>query len=240
MSDHPMEGYTDTPILPGTQWTVHDPRRPQPPVVTPAPADQPFAPPSDAIVLFDGKDISGWTSNDGTVKWTVENGYVEVVPKTGNIWTKRDLGDGHYHVEWAAPTVIEGRGQGRGNSGIFLMRLYEIQVLDCYQNQTYADGITGAVYGQFPPRAYACRAPGEWQTYDIFWFGPRFEGDRLVAPARVTVILNGIPVQIGQELMGPTLFRKVSSYHPHPLAAPLELQDHSNPVRFRNLWYRPF
>lgn len=236
----PVDGYTDTPVLPGTPWKVHDPRRPLPRVVTPAPYDRPTAPPSDATVLFDGSDLRGWTGKDGAAKWKLENGYVEVVPGTGNIWTRRDLGDGHYHVEWMAPPVIKGRGQGRGNSGVFLMRLYEVQVLDCYDNPTYADGTTGALYGQFPPLVNACRKPGEWQTYDIFWFGPRFEGDRLVMPARITVVFNGIPVQIGQELMGPTVWRELPRYTPHPPTAPLELQDHGDLVRYRNIWYRPF
>ncbi len=239
MTDQPVQGYIDTPILPGTPWTVHDPRRPQPRVVTPAPFDRPTAPPSDATVLFDGRDLSGWTGRDGAARWKVEDGYMEVVPKTGNIWTRIDLGDGQYHLEWMAPSVVKGEGQGRGNSGVFLLRLYEIQVLDCYQNLTYPDGTTGAIYGQFPPLVNACRRPGEWQTYDIFWFGPRFEGDRLVAPARVTVIFNGIPLHIGQELMGPTLHRQLANYRPHAPAAPLELQDHGDLVRFRNIWYRP-
>lgn len=241
MSDQLIpDGFADTPQLPGTPWCVHDPRRPLPPVVTPAPADRPYAPPSDAIVLFDGRDLSGWTGRDGEAKWKVQDGWMEVVPKTGNIWTRRDLGDGHYHVEWTAPTAISHRSQGRGNSGVFLLRLYEVQVLDNYQNPTYADGTAGAIYGQFPPLVNACRAPGEWNTYDIFWFGPRFEGDRLIAPARITVVFNNLPTQICRELMGPTKYRKIASYRPHPPAAPLELQDHNNPVRFRNIWFRPF
>jgi len=240
MSDKPVDGFTDTPVLPGTNWTVHDPRRPVPRLVTPAPYERPFDPPSDAIVLFDGRDLSKWTGRDGVPKWKVENGYMEVVPKTGNIWTRDDFGDGHYHIEWAAPTVIKGQGQGRGNSGVFLMRLYEVQVLDCYDNVTYADGTTAAIYGQIPPRVRACRRPGEWQTYDIFWFGPRFDGDRLVQPARITVVYNGIPVHICQELLGPTEYRKLPAYRPHPDKAPLELQDHNDLVRYRNIWYRPF
>jgi hypothetical protein len=240
MNEKPIQGYTDTPVLPGTSWTVHDPRRPQPRVVTPAPYDRPFDPPSDAIILFNGRDLSAWTGRDGEARWKVENGHVEVAPKTGNIWTRENFGDGHYHIEWAAPTVIKGEGQGRGNSGVFLMRLYEVQVLDGYENRTYADGTTAAIYGQFPPLVNACRRPGEWQTYDIFWCGPRFEGERLVRPARITVVFNGIPVHVCRELMGPTEHRKLPAYRPHSEAAPLELQDHGDLVRYRNIWYRPF
>jgi len=240
MNEKPIQGYTDTPVLPGTSWTVHDPRRPQPRVVTPAPYDRPFDPPSDAIILFNGRDLSAWTGRDGEARWKVENGHVEVAPKTGNIWTRENFGDGHYHIEWAAPTVIKGEGQGRGNSGVFLMRLYEVQVLDGYENRTYADGTTAAIYGQFPPLVNACRRPGEWQTYDIFWCGPRFEGERLVRPARITVVFNGIPVHVCRELMGPTEHRKLPAYRPHSEVAPLELQDHGDLVRYRNIWYRPF
>ncbi len=235
-------GYDDTPILPGTNYHVHDGNRPQPPVVTPGEpcCEEPVAPPSDAIVLFDGSDLSGWVDKEGgPAAWKVENGYMEVVPKTGSIQTREHFGDCQLHVEWAAPAEVKGESQGRGNSGVFLMGLYEVQVLDCYDNLTYPDGTTGALYGQWPPLANACRKPGEWQVYDIIWEGPRFDGDNLVRPAFVTVLLNGIVLHHHRELMGPTHHRVLSEYEPHPEVGPLELQDHGDLVRFRNIWYRP-
>ena len=237
-------GYQDTPILPGTNWHVHDGERPQPPVVdpaTPSTQDEPGKPPSDAIVLFDGSDLSNWESKNtgGPAEWTVENGYMEVVPGTGYIRTKEQFGDCHLHIEWRAPEEISGEGQGRGNSGVFLMGLYEIQVLDSYENPTYPDGTAGAIYGQYPPLANACRPPGHWQVYDIIWEGPRFEGDEVVRPARVTVIMNGVVLHHAQELRGVTSHKVVTEYEPHGEEGPLELQDHRDLVRFRNIWYRP-
>ncbi|MFO7898010.1 MAG: DUF1080 domain-containing protein, partial [Planctomycetota bacterium] len=194
----------------------------------------------DAVVLFDGTDLSGWEKKDGSpAEWKVENGYMEVVRKTGNIQTKETFGDCQLHVEWAPPAEVQGDSQGRGNSGVFLMANYEIQVLDCYENPTYADGATAAVYGQHPPLVNACRPPGRWQTYDIAWIAPRFDGDELASPARVTVIHNGIVVHHDVELTGPTTHREVLQYEPHPATGPLMLQDHGDLVRFRNIWYRP-
>jgi hypothetical protein len=239
----PILGYTDTPLIPGSRWRVHDPERPQPLVVapgTPSTPEAPGQPPSDAVVLFDGTSLDGWVGKDGApARWTVENGYVEVVPKAGDITSRAQFGDCQLHLEWQAPADVSGSSQGRGNSGVFLMDRYELQVLDCYQNPTYADGTTGAVYGQHPPLVNACRRPGEWQSYDIVWLAPRFDGDRLVTPAYVTVFLNGLLVQYHRPVLGPTSHKKVTPYEPHPPVAPLRLQDHSNPVRFRNIWYRP-
>ncbi len=236
-------GYDDTPIIPGTEWHVHDGNRPQPPVVdpaTPSTQEEPGKPPSDAIVLFDGTDLSNWVMHDGSdPAWKVENGYMEVVPGTGWIRTKEEFGDCHLHIEWRAPEEISGESQGRGNSGVFLMGRYEIQVLDCYDNLTYPDGTTGAIYGQYPPLVNACRKPGEWQVYDIIWEAPRFEGDKCVRPARVTVMLNGCVLHHATELRGPTAHKVVTEYEPHPEVGPLELQDHGDLVRFRNIWYRP-
>jgi len=235
-------GYSDTPIIPGTPYHVHDGRRPQPRVVTPgtfSTQTAPGRPPSDAVVLFNGGSLDGWMGRNGPAQWQLQDGYMEVVPGTGNIRTRAEFGDCQLHLEWAEPTVIKGHGQGRGNSGVFLMGLYEIQVLDCYQNPTYPDGTTGAIYGQYPPLVNACRQPGEWQTYDIVWEAPRFEGERLLRPARVTVLQNGIVIHHAQELQGPTEHRKLAAYRPHPPVGPLELQDHGDLVRFRNIWYRP-
>jgi len=231
------QGYDDTPLLPGGQWHVHDYRRPLPRVVTPG--AQPGQAPSDAIMLFDGTSLEGWCGREGPAQWKVENGYMEVVPKTGDIWTKERFGDCQLHLEFACPAVVKGEGQGRGNSGVFLMGLYEIQVLDGYQNVTYADGITAAIYGEYPPLVNACRKPGEWQTYDILWTAPRFDGVRLIRPAYLTLLHNGVVVHNHVELMGPTGHRDVYPYKAHAPTGPLKLQDHGDLVRYRNIWYRP-
>jgi len=231
-------------MLPGSQWRVHDGNRPQPRVVTPGTAstqDQAGLPPSDAVVLFDGTDLAKWEKvGGGEAGWKVENGHAEVVPGTGNIQTKDQFGDCQLHVEWAAPVEITGDSQGRGNSGVFLLAKYEIQVLDGYDNRTYADGITASIYGQCPPLVNACCKPGEWHMYDIVFVVPRWEGDKLVSPAYATVIHNGVLVHHRKELMGPTGHKNVSSYDdPHAPEGPIMLQDHKDPVRFRNIWIRP-
>jgi hypothetical protein len=224
-------------MLPGWPWCVHDPRRPQPRVVTPG---RNAAAPSDAVVLFDGSSLAGWETLEGKpAGWKLVDGCMEVVPSTGNIRTRAEFGDCQLHLEFASPAVIEGDSQGRGNSGVFIMGRYEIQVLDGYQNPTYADGMTGAIYGQYPPLVNACLPPGQWQTYDIIWVGPRFDGDKLVSPARLTLLHNGVLLHHDQPLMSPTTHKRLASYEPHPTLGPLMLQDHRNPVRFRNIWYRP-
>ncbi|HET6381855.1 MAG TPA: DUF1080 domain-containing protein [Armatimonadota bacterium] len=242
MADQKNIGYDDTPLIPGMKYKVHDGTRPQPRVVDPGTAstpDQPGRPPSDAIILFDGRDASGWAGKDGAITWKVENGYMEVTPGAGTVRTKESFGDCQLHLEWAAPTTVKGDSQGRGNSGVFLMGRYEIQVLDCFNNPTYADGTTAAIYGQYPPLVNACRKPGEWQTYDIIWEGPRFQGEKLVRPAHVTVIHNDVVVHYHTEILGPTRHRQAPSYQPQPETGPLELQDHGDLVRYRNIWYRP-
>lgn len=236
-------GYDDTPVLSHCPYRVHDSQRPQPRVVQPGSSssqDRPGDPPADAVVLFGGADLSGWQAfKGGEPGWKVEDGYMEVVPKSGDLVTTAEFGDCQLHLEWAAPVEVVGDSQGRGNSGVFLMARYEIQVLDCFDNPTYADGTTAALYGQYPPLVNACRPPGMWQTYDIIWEAPRFEGDRLVRPAYATVIHNGIVVHHHAELLGGTGHRKLPEWEPHPPVGPLRLQDHGNPVRFRNIWYRP-
>ena len=223
-----------------TQWQIHDMNRPLPPVVTPGPAGPPVAAPSDAVILFGGKSLSGWTDAKGQpARWKVENGYMEVVKGTGDIHTTQSFGDCQLHVEWMAPSPAKGEGQDRGNSGVFLMSTYEVQVLDSYNNRTYADGSAAALYGQYPPLVNACRPPGEWQTYDIVFHRPRFDKDgNLLKPARMTVLHNAIVVHECDELTGPTAHHARPPYKMQPDKMPISLQDHGHPVRFRNIWLR--
>jgi hypothetical protein len=224
-------------MLPGGRWHVHDGKRPQPVVVTPG--DPASAPPSDADVLFNGRDLDKWQSEKGgPAGWTVDAGALVVAPKTGNIATKESFGDCQLHVEWASPSPAKGEDQDRGNSGIFLMSRYEIQVLDSFQNVTYPDGQAAAIYGQFPPLVNASRRPGEWQSYDILFTAPKFNGDGVETPAYVTVIHNGVAVHNHAAILGTTGHRVLASYSPHAATAPLMLQDHSHPVRYRNIWIR--
>jgi hypothetical protein len=227
-------GYEDTPIIPGTNWHVHDGLRPQPKVVTPgtnSTADTVGKPPSDAVVLFDGTDNSHWEK-----PWKVENGYM--IAGGGDNPSKEVFGDIQLHVEWSEPNPPKGDGQGRGNSGVFMMGRYELQVLDCFNNQTYPDGQTGSIYGQTPPLVNACRPPGEWQSYDIFWTAPRFDGDKLESPAWITVLHNGVLVQNHTKVTGTTPHKAIGTYTAHG-DGPVKLQDHGNPVRFRSVWVRP-
>lgn len=198
------------------------------------PGDEPGDPPSDAVVLFGGEDLSAWKNGEN---WTVKDG-VAYTGK-GMIQTKQEFGDCQLHVEWSAPTPPKGEGQGRGNSGVFLMGKYEIQVLDSYENETYYDGQAGAVYKQTPPMVNATRPPGEWNTYDIFWTAPRFADDgALQSPAYVTVVHNGVLILNHFELLGDTPFNRPPRYEPSGPKGPIALQDHGNPVRFRNIWIR--
>lgn len=237
----PGEGYSDTPIIPGQKWHVHDKVRPRPAVVTPG--AQYGQPPSDAIVLFNGKDTSKWVQSrrggaETPVSWKVENGYMECVPRVGDIATKEKFGDMQLHLEWASPAVMDGEGQNRGNSGILLMSRYELQVLDSWNNATYADGQAGAVYGWWPPLVNPVRKPGEWQTYDVFFEAPRWEGSKLLKPAYITAVLNGVLVQHHTEVGGPMAHRIVRKYEPHGAEEPLRIQNHNTKVRFRNIWAR--
>lgn len=204
---------------------------PEPPVVTPGDAN---APPSDAIVLFDGSDMGAFENGE---KWKVENGYAEV--RGGSVRTRQSFGDCQLHLEFATPEEVKGEGQGRGNSGVYLMDRYEVQILDSYVNTTYFDGQCAAVYKQQPPIVNACRKPGEWQTYDIIFRAPRFAADGAVLrPASVTVLQNGILVQNHFELAGGTYYDQAPSYSPHEEKLPISIQDHGNPMRFRNIWIR--
>jgi hypothetical protein len=236
-------GYDDTPMLPGRPWRVHDNTRPHPPVVAPGTAstqDLPGRPPSDAVVLFDGTSLDAWVKagTDQPSEWRLENGYMEAT-HTGSLQSREHFGDCQIHLEWAAPLPVKGTSQDRGNSGVLIMGRYEVQILDSYENATYADGQAAAIYGQFPPEVNACRPPGQWQTYDIVFIAPRFDGDRLESPARLTVFHNGVLVHHDRELIGQAAHKAVAVYHPHPPMAPIVLQDHLNPVRFRNIWVRP-
>jgi hypothetical protein len=225
------------------KWQIHDRSRPHPPVVIPgAASDQAVvgSAPSDAVILFDGKDLPKWHSEGNTpAKWKVGNGYFEVVPKSGTLTTNQAFGDCQLHVEWATPNPPHGTDQDRGNSGVFLMGLFEVQVLDSYHSETYADGQAGAIYGQYPPLVNVCRPPGQWQTYDIVFHGPRFDASgKLLRRARMTVVQNGVLIQDNVELTGPTEHKARPPYRPVPEKLPLSLQDHNHPVRYRNIWIR--
>ncbi len=230
-------GYQDTPLIPGTKWHVHDGLRPQPRVVQPGEAG---SPPSDAVVLFDGTDLSHWVRfKRGTpAMWKVENGYMEVT--RGTLATKDKIGDCQLHIEWASPNPPSGEDQGRGNSGVFFSDgNYEVQVLDSYGNKTYPDGQAGAIYGQYPPLVNASRKPGEWQTYDILYTAPRFgPGAKLVKEGYLTVFHNGVCVHNHTRIMGKTDHRVAPRFVVHPPKGSIVLQDHGVPVRFRNIWYR--
>jgi hypothetical protein len=228
------------PAMPA-RWRQHDIRRPRPPVVEPAERPVASKPPNDALVLFDGSNLDAWkSSSGGPARWKMADGYLETVPGAGPIETKQKFGDLQLHVEWAAPNPPTGKGQDRGNSGVFLLGKFEIQVLDSYQADTYADGQAGAIYGQYPPLFNASRPPGEWQSYDIAFRRPRFDASgRLLAPARVTVFHNGILVQNNEDPFGPTSWLKWLPYTADEgERGVISLQDHDHPVRYRNLWLR--
>jgi hypothetical protein len=232
-------GFTNLGEIAGTPWRIHDDKRPQPPVVTPP--DAPGAPPSDAIALFDGKDLSKWVhrvkDSVTEAQWVVHDGIFESGRGT-SLSTRDSFGDVQLHVEFATPSKVEGASQGRGNSGVIFMGRYEIQVLDSFNNRTYADGMAASIYGDTPPQVNVARRPGEWQTYDIVFEAPRFNGDKLVSPAYFTVLWNGVMVHNHRPVNGPTSPLTVHRYTPHEAELPLTLQNHGNPVRFRNIWIR--
>ena len=238
----PNVGYSDTPVLPGSKYRVHDGTRPQPKSIhvgDQATLPAPGAAPSDARILFDGNDLSQWRGGSGDARWKLTRGAMEV-NGTGDIRTRDKFGDVQLHLEFRTPTGGNATSQGRGNSGVFFMDRYEVQVLDSFRNPTYPDGQAAAIYGQRPPLVNASLPPGQWQTYDIVFVAPRFakNGD-VVSPARVTVFHNGVLVQYDVPLSGPTRHRTLTEYEPHGPAGPIRLQDHGNPVQFRNIWLRP-
>lgn len=207
---------------------------PEPPVTDPGPVG---GPPSDAVVLFDGKDLSRFRGQRSEEpKWNLGNGFMETTPQ-GGIFSREEFGACQLHVEWAAPSVVKGDGQGRGNSGVYLMGRYEIQVLDSYQNKTYPNGQCGAFYGHNPPLVNACRKPGEWQTYDIIFHPPKAAADSATQAGSFTVLHNGVLIQdhipVGVESTTAAPLKGLAE------KGPLFLQDHGNPVRFRNVWVRP-
>ena len=237
-------GYSDTPVIPGTKWKVHDIDRPAPAVVKPA--GKLGDAPADAIVIFDGKSTAALqTRQKDTNKllpcpWKIENG--ELLVNGGDCWTKQEFASCQLHLEWKSAPETKGNSQKKGNGGVFFMDRYESQMLDCDNNPTYADGMTGAVYGQTPPLVNAVRKAGEWQTYDIVFTAPRLENGKIVEPAYVTTFVNGICVQNHTKIMGPTKHKQITDYSgSFPAKAPLRLQDHKNepPVRLRNIWVRP-
>jgi hypothetical protein len=233
-------GYDDTPMQPNGRWHIHDGKRPQPKVVAPAAKNaEPVPAPPDATILIGARDdLGAWQMTDGSpATWAMKAGVVET--GKGIIRTKAEFTDFQLHVEFATPTVVKGDGQGRGNSGVFLLGKFEIQVLDSYNNPTYPDGQAAAMYGQYPPLVNASRPPGEWQTYDIVFTAPRFAQGRLEKPAIVTVLHNGVVVHNADAFWGPTAHRKIDPYTPDTAKGPIALQDHGNPVRYRNVWIRP-
>ncbi len=221
-----------------SKWLVHDLKRPKPKVVNQA--GSLGSAPSDAIVLFDGKDLSQWTKGKGKpAAWAVKDGYAEL-NHTGNIRTKKEFGDCQFHIEWRAPAKPRGVSQARGNSGIFFMGLYEVQIMDSYQNATYADGSAASIYGQHPPLVNATRKPGEWQVYDIVFRKPRFTDGKVSEPGRFTVFHNGVLVQHNTESFGETVWRRAAKYSRAVEKGPISIQDHGDrqKVAFRNIWIR--
>ncbi|KQN40252.1 hypothetical protein ASG37_00025 [Sphingomonas sp. Leaf407] len=234
-------GFRDTPTLPDGKWRVHDADRPAPTVVVPAAT--PGGAPADAVMLFDGRSTAAWVAERSM--WPVAGGALTIPARAtsggeNNLRTKQGFGDVQLHLEFRSPNPPTKTSQDRGNSGIWFMDRYEVQILDGWRNPTYADGTIGAVYGWKPPLVNAARAPGEWQSYDVVFERPRFAADgTLVRPAYVTAFLNGVLVQNHQAMLGETAWRQVARYTAHADTAPIRLQDHDSPVSFRNIWVRP-
>lgn len=226
------------PVMPTIAAVQHDSTRPQPTVARPSTAVA-IRPPADATVLFDGTSLENWSGPDNAApRWKIENGYLEVVPGAGDLRTRAGWSDVQLHIEWMAPLPTDAIGQDRGNSGVSFMGQYEVQVLDSYGSDTYPDGMAGAVFGQYPPLVNASLPPGEWQSFDIVFHAPRFRDGQVIAPARMTVFQNGVLVQDNVALVGPTSYRSRAPYRAHADRLPITLQEHGQPVRFRNIWVR--
>jgi len=232
-------GYTDTPLIPDSTWRVHDQARPLPRIVAPGIGDLGVTPPKDAIVLFDGSNLDQWARTDGEpIGDGIHEGSFNIM-KTGQLRTKQEFGDLQLHIEWRTPNIEEGFDRmNQGNSGVFLMGLFEIQIIESKASYIYADGNAGALYGQFPPLVNPARNPLEWQSFDIFFTAPRFEGNTLKAPAMVTVLYNGVLVQNNQPILGVSRHRDVPGDYPVKEKGWLMLQNHNSPVEFRNVWIR--
>jgi len=226
-------GYKDTPKLPWCDYLVHDPDRPAPKRINPGPAPAPTAPPSDAIVLFDGKNPSHWQPSD----WKLVDGCIETV--SSPFASKESFGNCQIHVEWMPPANFKGPWYNQGNNGVFLMGLYEIQIFDSFTEKLYPDGQCAAIYGQTPPLVNSCRPPGEWQTFDIVFTAPVFADGKLTQPARVTMLHNGALVHLNEEIHGETGHRILPAYTKKVSQGPLAFGGHGCPVRFRNVWVRP-
>lgn len=233
-------GYTDTPLIPGSTWRVHDRDRPQPKIVEPGTGDLGATPPADAIVLFDGKNLDQWVRADGkTIEGGINNGAFDIV-KTGQLRTKQEFGDFQLHIEWRTPEIKEGFDRmNQGNSGVFLMGLFEVQIIESRASYIYADGNAGAIYGQYPPLVNPTRKPLEWQSFDVFFTAPKFDGDTMVSPAFATVLYNGILVQNHRQILGTSQHRDIPGPYPVGEKGPLVLQNHNSSVEFRNIWLRP-
>jgi len=228
-----IDGYTDTPMLPGGQWHVHDPARPQPKWVPAKYDGEPVPAPAGAEVLFDGKDLSKWKNKD----WKLADGAMQVTK--GSQTSVQEFGDGHLHVEWMIPETVKGKGQGGGNSGIYVMGRYEVQVLNGWDNRTYADGGVASMYGQKPPDVNPSRKLGQWQCFDIHFKAPVFQGDQLVSPAYLTLYYNNVRVHDSIAYLGQTVWRQVAKYRPHGPKGAISLQAHGSPVCYRNIWLAP-
>ncbi len=242
----PNVGSIDSPMLPGQPWRVHDRFRPRPHVVAPPAVEFAVPAPGDAVVLFDGQNLNEWAHLDREEKnslieaqWPVLDGYFEAARGSGDLYTIENFADVQLHLEWCIPEQTKGTSQGKGNSGVKFLGLYEVQILDSFQNRTYADGQAGAIYGQYPPAVNVSRPAGQWQSYDIIFEMPRFEGEQLKSPGYLTVLHNGVLVHHRRELAGVTGMRSPGKFQLHPPAGPIMLQDHGDPVRFRNIWARP-
>jgi hypothetical protein len=231
-------GYDDTPFLPNSPWRVHDRKRPQPVLVAPGSAglcSQAATPPSDAVVLFNGKNLSQW---EGGNEKGIENGCINIV-KTGELRTKKHFGDCQLHVEWATPAKADGGNMQWGNSGVLFFGLYEVQIIESHDSHIYADGNAGTIYGQYPALVNPTRKPGEWQSFDIVFTAPRFDGNKPARPAYLTVFYNGVLVQYHRAVLGTTAHRQLAAYSTPTSQGPIVLQQHGSAVRFRNIWVRP-
>ena len=233
-------GYTDTPLIPGSTWRVHDQTRPQPTIVEPGRGDLGTTPPGDAIILFDGTNLDQWIRTDNKpIEGGIKDGSFDIM-KTGQLRTKQEFGDYQLHIEWKTPELTEGFDRmNQGNSGVILMGLFEIQIIESKASYVYADGNAGAVYGQYPPLVNPARKPFEWQSFDIFFTAPKFDGTTLKSPAFVTVVYNGVLVQNHRQILGTVRHRDVPGAYPVREKGPVLLQEHHSPVEFRNIWIRP-